>query len=136
MTKTVRLWFKTAKPTKTYGLSATSRFKAKPIKTVEGMLLDINNIEIWTSLTGEFNSQSVGIGTCILLGNKETLTAISRQQPVKGRFERYMSKSGVFVIVDYAHTPDAVTNVLQTIHDILHGRRKGYHGNRRRWRPR
>ncbi|HPW66553.1 MAG TPA: cyanophycin synthetase, partial [Salinivirgaceae bacterium] len=65
-------------------------------------------------------------GTCILLGfeQQETLTAISRQQPVKGRFDRYRSKSGVFVIVDYAHTPDAVTNVLQTIHDIRTGDEK------------
>ncbi|MGI6479321.1 MAG: UDP-N-acetylmuramoyl-L-alanyl-D-glutamate--2,6-diaminopimelate ligase [Salinivirgaceae bacterium] len=114
---------------KTYGLLRPANFKAKLIsKQLEGMLLDINNIEIWTSLTGEFNSYNLlaAFGTCILLGfeQQETLTAISRQQPVKGRFERYMSKSGVFVIVDYAHTPDAVTNVLQTIHDIRTGDEK------------
>ena len=114
---------------KTYGLLRPANFKAKLIsKQLEGMLLDINNIAIWTSLTGEFNSYNLlaAFGTCILLGfeQQETLTAISRQQPVKGRFERYMSKSGVFVIVDYAHTPDAVTNVLQTIHDIRTGDEK------------
>ena len=117
------------KAKKTYGLLRPANFKAKLIsKQLEGMLLDINNIEIWTSLTGEFNSYNLlaAFGTCILLGfeQQETLTAISRQQPVKGRFERYMSKSGVFVIVDYAHTPDAVTNVLQTIHDIRTGDEK------------
>ena len=114
---------------KTYGLLRPADFKAKLIsKQLEGMLLDINNIEIWTSLTGEFNSYNLlaAFGTCILLGfeQQETLTAISRQQPVKGRFDRYRSKSGVFVIVDYAHTPDAVTNVLQTIHDIRTGDEK------------
>ncbi|HOG18949.1 MAG TPA: UDP-N-acetylmuramoyl-L-alanyl-D-glutamate--2,6-diaminopimelate ligase [Salinivirgaceae bacterium] len=114
---------------KTYGLLRPTDFKAKVIsKQLEGMLLEINNIEVWTSLTGEFNSYNLlaAFGTCILLGfeQQETLTAISRQQPVKGRFERYMSKSGVFVIVDYAHTPDAVTNVLQTIHDIRTGDEK------------
>ncbi len=108
---------------RSYGLLKPADFKSKIMsKQLEGMLLNIDGIDVWTPLTGEFNAYNIlaVYGTCMLLGfdQQEVLTAISRQQPVRGRFERFQSKNGIFVIVDYAHTPDAVTNVLETIKDI------------------
>ncbi len=114
---------------KSYSLLRPADYKAKIIsKQLEGMMLNINNIDVWTSLTGQFNSYNLlaVYGTCMLLNfdQHETLLSLSIQQPVKGRFERYRSETGVYVIVDYAHTPDAVTNVLQTIDDIRTGNEK------------
>lgn len=112
-----------------YGMTRPADYKAKIIsKQLEGMLLDIDALEMWTQLTGKFNCYNLlaVYATCIILGfdKYQTLTALSQQQPVKGRFELYKSKNGVYVIVDYAHTPDAVTNVLQTIKDIRTGNEK------------
>ncbi|MDD4746651.1 MAG: cyanophycin synthetase, partial [Salinivirgaceae bacterium] len=114
---------------KTYGLLRPANYKAKILtKQLEGMMLVFDNHELWSPLTGEFNAYNLlaVYGTCMLLemDQFEILTALSKQNPVRGRFERFQSKTGVFIIVDYAHTPDAVTNVLKTIDDIRTGNEK------------
>ena len=114
---------------KTYGLLRPANFKAKILtKQLEGMMLVFDNHELWSPLTGEFNAYNLlaVYGTCMLLGMDqfEILTVLSKQKPVCGRFERFQSKTGIFIIVDYAHTPDAVTNVLKTIDDIRTGNEK------------
>jgi UDP-N-acetylmuramoyl-L-alanyl-D-glutamate--2,6-diaminopimelate ligase len=114
---------------RTYGLLRPADFKSKILtKQLEGMMLNMDGIDVWTPLTGEFNAYNLlaVYAACMLLGfdQQEVLTAISSQHPVRGRFERFQSKKGVFVIVDYAHTPDAVTNVLETIKDIRTGNEK------------
>lgn len=112
-----------------YGLKKTADFKARTIsKQMEGMQLSFDGIEFWTPLIGEFNAYNLlaVYATAIILGFEkiEILKHLSIQQPVDGRFERYCSESGVFIIVDYAHTPDAVANVLSTINDIRTGNEK------------
>ena len=113
----------------TYGLKKPANFKARVIsKQMEGMLLDFDNTEFWTSLIGEFNAYNLlavyAVGIILGFDKMEILKELSRQQPISGRFERYCSDTGVFVIVDYAHTPDAVANVLTTINDIRMGNEK------------
>ena len=114
---------------KTYGLLRPADYKAKILsKQLEGMMLVVDNQELWTPLTGEFNAYNLlaVYSACVLLDMDqiEILTVMSKMQPVRGRFERFQSKSGIFVIIDYAHTPDAVTNVLKTIDDIRTGNEK------------
>jgi len=109
-----------------YALKRPANFKARVIsKQMEGMLLDFDSTEFWTALIGEFNAYNLlsVYAVSMILGfeKEEILTALSKQHPVKGRFERYRSQSGIYVIVDYAHTPDAVANVLTTINDIRSG---------------
>jgi UDP-N-acetylmuramoyl-L-alanyl-D-glutamate--2,6-diaminopimelate ligase len=107
----------------TYALKNPANFKARVIsKQMEGMLLDFDNTEFWTCLIGEFNAANLlsvyAVSMILNYDKEEILTALSNLPPVKGRFERYCSQSGIYVIVDYAHTPDAVANVLTTINDI------------------
>jgi UDP-N-acetylmuramoyl-L-alanyl-D-glutamate--2,6-diaminopimelate ligase len=89
----------------------------------DGMLLRIDNTEIWTKLIGKFNASNITAiyATAIELGFKadEVLTYISSLDAVEGRFETIRSGNGITAIVDYAHTPDALENVLQTITDII-----------------
>lgn len=92
-------------------------------KTVErhfgGTLLMVNGKEVWVHFTGDFNGYNLlaVYGTASLLGldSEEVLTAMSRLVPVAGRFETILSPEGVMAIVDYAHTPDALENVLATL---------------------
>ena len=110
----------------TYALKRLADYKSRIIsKEMEGMLLEFDGSEFWTPLIGEFNAYNMlaVYATLMILGfeKEETLTVLSNLRPVKGRFERYRSESGIYVIVDYAHTPDAVANVLTTINDIRLG---------------
>lgn len=87
-----------------------------------GLVLNINGKELWTKLIGDFNAYNLltVFGISQELGEDETevLTALSELQSVDGRFEYFMSPTGVIAIVDYAHTPDALENVLKTIENI------------------
>ncbi|SHI98690.1 UDP-N-acetylmuramoylalanyl-D-glutamate--2,6-diaminopimelate ligase [Cruoricaptor ignavus] len=87
-----------------------------------GMLLNFNGKEFWTALTGKFNAYNlllVYAVACELGFNAdEILQAISKLPRVKGRFETLKSESGIFFIVDYAHTPDALENILDSINQI------------------
>jgi len=108
---------------RTYALKTLADYKAKIIeKSLSGTLLSVNGTEVWTKLIGTFNAYNLLaiIGTADELGldKLEVLTIVSELESVSGRFEYIVSESGVIAIVDYAHTPDALKNVLETINDI------------------
>lgn len=110
----------------TYALKSYADSKVKILeKQFSGTLLSINGTEVWTKLIGEFNAYNLlAIATTAdLLGldKIEVLTIISRLESVSGRFEYVVSDQQVTGIVDYAHTPDALKNVLKTINDIRTG---------------
>lgn len=124
----------------TYSLRSLSDFKGKIIENhFEGMLLDFNNRELAVQFIGKFNASNLlaVFGAATLLGKKEedVLIALSTLRPVAGRFETIRSSKGYTAIVDYAHTPDALVNVLNAIHGVLEGKGKvitvcGAGGNR------
>ena len=108
---------------RTYALKTLADYKAKIIeKSFSGTLISINDTEFWTKLIGNFNAYNLAaiIGVAYELGLEkiEILTIISQLESVSGRFEHLVSDNGVIAIVDYAHTPDALRNVLQTINNI------------------
>jgi len=113
----------------TYALKTLADYRAKILeKQFSGTLLKINETEVWTKLIGQFNASNLLaiFATAELLGLEklEILTVISRLENVSGRFEYVVSEDGVTAIVDYAHTPDALKNVLETINDIRTGNEK------------
>ena len=124
----------------TYSLRTMADFKGKVLEDgFEGMLLDINNTEVNVQFIGRFNAYNLlaVYGAANLLGKKpeDILLQLSTLRPVSGRFDSLRSPEGYTAIVDYAHTPDALTNVLDAIHDVLKGRGKvitvvGAGGNR------
>ncbi|MFA9289708.1 MAG: UDP-N-acetylmuramoyl-L-alanyl-D-glutamate--2,6-diaminopimelate ligase [Solirubrobacteraceae bacterium] len=109
---------------KSYALKTIADYKGKIVKSsFIGMEININNTHsFWTSLVGEFNAYNIlGVySVAIELGfdSVEVLTKMSELKNVSGRFENFVSKTKVFCIIDYAHTPDALENVLKTIHKI------------------
>jgi UDP-N-acetylmuramoyl-L-alanyl-D-glutamate--2,6-diaminopimelate ligase len=110
----------------TYGMKNMADFKCRIIENhLNGLLLNLDNQEIWVRLIGTFNAYNIltVYATAILLKQDKTnvLTALSNLQSVEGRFQYIKSKGGVIGIVDYAHTPDALKNVLETIKDIRGG---------------
>lgn len=110
----------------TYSLNSPADFKAKIIESdFNGMLLNIDGNEAWFRLVGHFNAYNLlaVYGTAFLLGKnkEEIITSLSRIGSVKGRFDYVRSDSGIIGIIDYAHTPDALKNVLQTINEIRTG---------------
>jgi UDP-N-acetylmuramoyl-L-alanyl-D-glutamate--2,6-diaminopimelate ligase len=114
---------------KTYALKTVADFKVKVLeKQLSGTLLSLGGTEVWTKLIGEFNAYNLLaiIATADLLGLEklEVLTIVSQLESVSGRFEYVVSKDGITAIVDYAHTPDALKNVLETINDIRTGNEK------------
>ena len=111
----------------TYSLRSISDFKGKVLEDgFEGMLMDINQIEVNVQFVGKFNASNLlaVYGSACILGKKpeEVLIKLSMLRPVSGRFETLRSNRGYSAIVDYAHTPDALANVLKTINDVLDGR--------------
>jgi UDP-N-acetylmuramoyl-L-alanyl-D-glutamate--2,6-diaminopimelate ligase len=107
----------------TYSLTQSADFMCKILeKDFDGMHLRINQKEFYSRLTGTFNAYNLTAvyATCLLLGLDEqlALTILSLAEPVRGRFQYYRTKDGIMGIVDYAHTPDALENVLNTIADI------------------
>ncbi len=124
----------------TYSLRSLSDFKGRVLEShFEGMLLDFNNRELAVQFIGKFNASNLlaVFGAAVLLGKKEedVLVALSTLHPVAGRFDAVRSPKGVTAIVDYAHTPDALVNVLNAIHGVLEGKGKvitvvGAGGNR------
>ena len=111
----------------TYSLRSLSDFKGKVLEDgFEGMLMDINNVEVNVQFIGRFNASNLlaVYGTACMIGKKpeDVLLVLSTLQPVSGRFETLRSSRGYSAIVDYAHTPDALANVLNTIGEVLNGR--------------
>jgi UDP-N-acetylmuramoyl-L-alanyl-D-glutamate--2,6-diaminopimelate ligase len=110
----------------TYGLRTVADFKCRIIENhLNGLFLNIDQQELWVKLIGTFNAYNVlaVYATATLLRQDKTniLTALSNLNPVEGRFQYIKSQSGIIGIVDYAHTPDALKNVLETIKDIRTG---------------
>ncbi|MFN2429156.1 MAG: UDP-N-acetylmuramoyl-L-alanyl-D-glutamate--2,6-diaminopimelate ligase [Cryomorphaceae bacterium] len=112
-----------AKTQKTFALKAMADFKAKVIENqFTGLHLHVDGFDLYTKLVGRFNAYNIltAYATALLLGREqmEVLTALSNINPVAGRFEYVMSPDSVAAIIDYAHTPDALKNVLKTVADI------------------
>ncbi|PKF75064.1 UDP-N-acetylmuramoyl-L-alanyl-D-glutamate--2,6-diaminopimelate ligase [Chryseobacterium sp. PMSZPI] len=108
---------------KSYALKTMADYHGKLLEVdFNGMLLNFNGKEFWTTLTGKFNVYNLLLvfGIAIELGfeQSEVLQAISTLKRVSGRFETFKSDGGIFFIVDYAHTPDALENILDSINDI------------------
>ena len=108
----------------TYSLRSDADFRGKVLETrLDGTLLMLNGHEVEVRFTGRFNAYNLtGVyGASILTGfnPEEVLINMSKLVPVAGRFQPFMSKDGVAAIVDYAHTPDALVNVLDTIREIV-----------------
>jgi len=107
----------------TYSLKQMADFRAKIVESdFSGMLIDLNGQEAWFRLVGHFNAYNLlaVYGAAFLLGeDKENIVKeLSKLTSVKGRFETLRSDNGIIGIVDYAHTPDALKNVLETIQEI------------------
>lgn len=112
---------------KTYSTRTLGDYKGRILEIhLDGMLLEFNGYEFNTLLTGRFNvSNLLAIfGAAVELGKEpfEVLRVMSTLKPVSGRFETLHSPDGFSAIVDYAHTPDAIKNVLGTVNDVLRGR--------------
>lgn len=108
---------------KTYALKTLADYHGKVLEVdFNGMLLNFNGKEFWTTLTGRFNAYNLLLAFAITseLGfhEEDVLQAISKLHRINGRFEIIKSPSGIFFVVDYAHTPDALENVLDTINEI------------------
>lgn len=111
----------------TYSLRGMADFTGRIVESrLDGTLLSLNGHEVETLFTGRFNAYNLTAvyGACRLLGwaDEEVLTRVSRLVPVAGRFQAVRSPKGVVAIVDYAHTPDAVVNVLEAIKEVGPGR--------------
>lgn len=107
----------------TYSLTKPADFKAKIIENCfEGLLLEVNGKEVSTRLVGKFNAYNLlaiyGIARLCGLKEEETLVGLSNLRAASGRFEPHYLKNGATAIVDYAHTPDALNNVISTINSI------------------
>lgn len=113
----------TVAKTYTFALKTPADFKAKVMENqFSGLVLTINGTELWTRLIGDFNAYNLLVvyGVSQLLGedSTEVLTVLSKLESVDGRFQYIQSKGGITAIIDYAHTPDALENVLKTIANI------------------
>ncbi|MBE0392765.1 UDP-N-acetylmuramoyl-L-alanyl-D-glutamate--2,6-diaminopimelate ligase [Flavobacterium sp. PL002] len=107
----------------TYALKSYADYKAQILENqLSGLLLKVNGSEVWVKLIGTFNAYNVLAiyGAAIELGmdSLETLRLLSDLESVSGRFQYIVSETNVTAIIDYAHTPDALENVLKTINDI------------------
>lgn len=107
----------------TYAIKSYADYKAQVLENqFTGLLLKINNNEVWTKLIGSFNAYNLLAiyATAVELGieQNEALRLLSELESVSGRFQYFISTGKITAIVDYAHTPDALENVLHTINDI------------------
>lgn len=104
----------------TYSLRSMANMRCRIVEShFDGTLLNIDGVEVWTRLIGEFNAYNLLAiySTLILLGfsKADVLTGLSQVTAVAGRFEYVQSPGGIVAVVDYAHTPDALVNVIETI---------------------
>ena len=107
----------------TYSLKSMADYKCKLIENrLDGMHLNIQNYELWVRLIGEFNAYNLlsvyAVAIQLGLNNKEVLEQISNLHSVEGRFQTIRTIENITAVVDYAHTPDALENVLKTINSI------------------
>ena len=113
---------------KTYSTRSLADYKAQILEEgFEGMMLNINGKEVFVPLVGRFNVSNLlciyGAALCLGFEELEVLRVLSTLKPVNGRFETIRSPKGWTAIVDYAHTPDAVDNVISTIREIIDGQK-------------
>lgn len=107
----------------TYAMKSPADFKVKVLENqFSGLVLNINGKEVWSRLVGDFNAYNLltAYAVSILLGEDEyeVLRVLSALESVEGRFQYFTSASGIVAIIDYAHTPDALENVLKTIANV------------------
>lgn len=112
---------------KTYSTRAMADYKARILEChFEGMMLEVDNREVAVQFIGKFNVSNLlaVYGAALMLGKtqEEVLLVLSTLKSVAGRLEPIRSENGVTAIVDYAHTPDAIENVLNAIHEVLNGK--------------
>jgi UDP-N-acetylmuramoyl-L-alanyl-D-glutamate--2,6-diaminopimelate ligase len=110
----------------TYALKSMADFKGKVLESqFDSMLMDINGFQFYTFLVGEFNAYNLlaAYGTAVLLDQdkQEVVTQLSTLKPARGRFEVIKAGNGTIAIIDYAHTPDALENILKTVNKIRSG---------------
>ena len=108
---------------KTFSLKSIADFKGRILeRSIDGMLINVDGSEVWTKLVGDFNAYNILVvySIAILLGGKkiDVLTKLSELKPIEGRFQLVKSENGIVGIVDYAHTPDALKNILDSINSI------------------
>lgn len=108
---------------KTYALKTMADFHGRITEVdFNGMLLNFNGKEFWTTVTGKFNAYNLLLAYAVAIEcgfhEDDILPAMSQLKRVKGRFETLKSAGGIFFVVDYAHTPDALENVLDSINEI------------------
>lgn len=108
---------------RTFSVKTMSDFKAKILSnSLQGLELDIDHFRIWFNLIGDFNAYNLaaafGVGVLLDEDPEQVLVALSALKAVPGRFERIPLKSKIIAIIDYAHTPDALKNVLKTIENV------------------
>lgn len=125
---------------KTYGIRNPADYKGKLLtNTMEGFELEINGTNAWFPLVGEFNAYNILVSYAVakLLGEnpEDVIQEMSGIGKIPGRFEMVYPESGIFAIVDYAHTPDALKNILSTLDGLRTGNEKlitvvGCGGNR------
>jgi UDP-N-acetylmuramoyl-L-alanyl-D-glutamate--2,6-diaminopimelate ligase len=114
---------------KSYGLKSMADYKARILENrFEGLLLNIDNEEVWFKLVGKFNAYNLlaVYATAMLLeqDKAKVLTALSKLSGAEGRFDYVVSANKIIGIIDYAHTPDAVQNILSTVHEVRNGKEK------------
>ncbi len=112
---------------KTYSLRSGADFRGKVLEEgFEGMNLELNGREVFVQFVGRFNVQNIlaiyGTLCMMQVEPQEALVQLSAMKPVSGRFETLRSPQGVTAVIDYAHTPDALANVLATIREVMHGK--------------
>lgn len=108
---------------KTYALKTMANYHGRILEAdFNGMLLNFGGREFWTTLTGKFNVYNLLLAYAVAIESgfheEDVLKAISTLKKVKGRFETLKSDTGIFFVIDYAHTPDALENILDSINDI------------------
>lgn len=108
----------------TYSLKSSANFRGRIISnTLQGLEMEINQDRAWFRLVGDFNGYNLvaAYGVAEILGEQKesVLVALSDLQPARGRFERLSLNNGATAVVDYAHTPDALQNVLETLRFML-----------------
>lgn len=116
---------------KTYGLQSFADFRCRIVEMLfDGMMLNLDGSEVWVKFLGRFNAYNLTAvyGTAVLLGAnpQEVLRILSELTSVSGRFEYIRSAEGITAIVDYAHTPDALQNVIRTVNEIRGDSQKLY----------
>lgn len=109
-----------------FALKTPADFKGKVIENaLSGLVMTINNTEVYSRLVGDFNAYNIlavfGVASILEIEELEVLRVLSNLESVEGRFQYLRSANGITAIVDYAHTPDALENVLKTIRGIRKG---------------